>query len=223
MRVVIVGASEVAVNVAQLLIKRHYEVVLIETERAKIETLSEQLDCSFLHGDGSKPHILREAAPEQTDFLFCLTDNDQDNIIASLVGRSMGFSRVVTKIRDSDFESICLELGLEDIIIPSRAIATYLVDMVGGISIPDTSTMIKGEARLFAFIVKKETALRISDLELPSKARVICYYRGGQFMLPDPETALRERDEVVILTHSEHLAALQERYLPKPPEKDTSD
>jgi trk system potassium uptake protein TrkA len=47
------------------------------------------------------PNILREVNPEQTDFLFCLTDSDQANVIASLVGRSLGFKRVVTSIRRS--------------------------------------------------------------------------------------------------------------------------
>ncbi|MEJ2690601.1 MAG: NAD-binding protein, partial [Deltaproteobacteria bacterium] len=44
-----------------------------------------------MQGDGSHPNILREVNPEQTDFLFCLTNNDQDNLIASLGGRSLGF------------------------------------------------------------------------------------------------------------------------------------
>ena len=219
MRVVIVGASEVAIATAPLLIKRNYEVVIIELDREKIDALSEVLDCSFLHGDGSRPNILKEAGPKQTDFLFCLTNNDQNNIIASLVGRSLGFSRVITRIRDYAFEPICLELGLEDIIIPSRTIARYLVDMVAGVGIPDISTVIKGEARLLTFLASQEDAVPIRDLGLPSQARVICYYRQGQFVLPEPDSVLKEHDEVVILTHSDNLSTLQERFKPKPPEK----
>lgn len=219
MRVVIVGASEVGIATANLLVKREYEVVIIEVDRPKIEALSEELDCSFLHGDGSRPNILKEADPARTDFLLCLTNNDQNNIIASLVGRSLGFARVVTRIRDPDFESICLELGLEDIIIPSRTIGRYLVDTVAGVGIPDISTTIKGEARLFTFLVTKEDERPVGELGLPDKARVICYYRQGKFYLPESDTVLQEHDEVVILTHSDNLAALRERLRPKPPEQ----
>jgi trk system potassium uptake protein TrkA len=217
MRVVIVGASEVGIATAILLVKRAYEVVIIEVDRAKIEALSGELDCSFLHGDGSRPNILKEADPARTDFLLCLTNNDQNNIIASLVGRSLGFPRVVTRIRDPDFEPICLELGLEEIIIPSRTIGRYLVDTVAGVGIPDISTTIKGEARLFTFLATKEDERPIGELGLPDRARVICYYRQGKFYLPESDTVLQERDEVVILTHSENLATLQERFRPKPP------
>ena len=219
MRIVIVGASEVAIAAAHLLVKRNYEVVIIEMDRTKIDSLAEELDCSFLNGDGTRPNILKEAGPKQTDFLFCLTNNDQNNIIASLVGRSLGFPRVVTRIRDPDFEAICLELGLEDIIIPSRTIGRYLVDTVAGVGIPDISTTIKGEARLFTFLASPEEERPISDLGLPPTARVICFYRQGKFMMPERDTVLKDHDEVVVLTHSDNLPALQERFKPKTPEK----
>ena len=219
MRVVLIGAGQVAIRAAELFINRNYEVVIIETDRGKIDALSQELDCSFLHGDGSKPNILKEAGPKQSDFLFCLTNNDQNNIIASLVGRSLGYKRVVTRIQDPSFEPICLELGLEDIIIPSRTIARYLVDMVAGVGIPDISTVLKGEARLFSFIVSKEEARPIRELDLPQGARVICYYRQGTFYLPEGDASLVAEDEVVILTYSDNLNALQERFKPKAAEK----
>jgi trk system potassium uptake protein TrkA len=168
MRIVFVGAGELSVNTARLLVERGHEVVIIEADRDRIEELSEELDCSFLRGDGSRPHILREADPKHTDLLFCLTDNDQNNIIASLVGRTLGFSRMVTRIQDPDFETICLELGLEDTIIPARTISRYLADIASGVDILELSTVLKGEARFYYFKVRKEHAGKISDLAFMS-------------------------------------------------------
>jgi trk system potassium uptake protein TrkA len=91
MRTVFIGAGEVSIETAKALVKKGHEVIIIETDKAKIDELSEEMDCSFLQGDGSRPDILREVNPEQTDFLFCLTDSDQANLIASLVGRSLVF------------------------------------------------------------------------------------------------------------------------------------
>ena len=75
------------VNTAISLIDKGHEVVIIEKDKARIDELSEELDCSFLQGDGSQPNILSEVNPGKTDFLFCLTDSDKDNVIARLVGR----------------------------------------------------------------------------------------------------------------------------------------
>jgi trk/ktr system potassium uptake protein len=214
-RVVIVGAGEVSVATARQLVEKGFEVVVVETDRARIDEISEDLDCSFLHGDGSRPDVLREVDPEGTDVLLCLTDSDQVNVIAGLVGRSLGFRRVVTSITDPQFEGICGELGLDDTIVPSRTISRYLVDSVRGGGIVEISTVIKDEARFFSFAATERDAGPVADLDLPEGARVICYYRKEKFALADPETKLHRDDEVVILTHSRNLEALRRRWRPK--------
>jgi len=223
MRTVFIGAGEVSIKTAKALVKKGHEVVIIETDKTKIDELSEEMDCSFLQGDGSRPDILREVNPEQTDFLFCLTDSDQANLIASLVGRSLGFERVVTSIRDGQFEVICQELGLKDTIIPSRTISRYLEDMVGGSKNVQLSKVLKDEARFFTFTAKEDDAVVVKELKLPAAAKVICYYRDGKFSHADEDTTFKIGDEVVILTHSKNIPALQERWQPKQAQEEPAD
>ena len=223
MRTVFVGAGKVSIGTAKALIKKGHEVVIIEIDKAKIDELSEEMDCSFLQGDGSQPKILREVNPAQTEVLYCLTGNDQANVIASLVGRSIGFKRVVTSIGDPQFEDICHELGLKDTIIPFRTISRYLEDMVGGTENVDLSAVIKDEARVFTFAAKEENAVRVKELDLPAEARVVCYYREGRFALAGEETKLQEGDEVLVLTHSRNMLELQERWHSKPVQEESAD
>lgn len=199
---------------ARLLIDRGHEVVIIDKKREKLDALIEEFDCSFLHGDGGSPEILREADPPATDVLFCLTDNDQVNIIASLVGRSLGFRRVITSIEDPEYEGICQELGLHDTIIPVRTISRFLADMLAGIDYVELRTVVKAEARLFSFIAGKDDAREIAKLELPSNAQVAWYYREGRFHLADERTKLQTGDEVVVATHSDNLPVLRQRWRP---------
>jgi trk system potassium uptake protein TrkA len=215
MRIVFVGAGEYTAMTADALIDSGHEVIVVEKDKSRIEELSQQLDCSFLHGDGSKPNLLKEADPERTDILFCLAASDQDNLIASLVGRSLGFSRVVTSIQDPDLEGICQELGLRDTIIPGRTISRYLTDLVRGIDVLELSTAIKADARFFMFTVTGGGPRTVEDLRLPDQARVVCYYRKGDFALPDENTDFREGDEIVLVAHSRHLPELEERWKPK--------
>ncbi len=212
MRAVFIGAGALAVMTVRMLLERGHEVVVIECNKERIDALSEDLDCGFLHGDGSKPALQREADPDATDVLFCLTDNDQSNILASLVGRSVGFARVVTKIDDPEFEHLCMELGLEDVIIPSRTIGQYLADMFEGRDHMELIATVKGEARIFSFIAGKDDESAIQDLDLPEQSRVMYLYRDEQLLLPDSDTRLKEQDEVVIVTHRDALDALRERW-----------
>lgn len=212
MRVAFVGAGEVTIRTAEFLIDKGHEVIIIEADTDKIDRLSEQLDCSFLNGDGSNPSILREVDPEDTDVLVAISNSDQANLIASLVGRSLGFQRVITSIQDPEFENICRELGLEDTIIPSQTISRFLSDLILGLDPMELSTAIKDTARFFIFTAEEEDAGKIEELELPGEARAICYYRQGKFSLVKSDTKIREGDEVVILTDNQNLSALKERW-----------
>jgi len=212
MRIVFVGISDDVSYAAGSLVEKQHEVIIIEADAEKIEQYEDNLDCSFLHGDGSKPDILEEVGPEQTDVLFCSTRDDQTNILASLVGKSLGFSRVVTHSRDQALESICLKLGLEDTIIPSRSIGRSLVDLVLGAQVPELATVLRGESRFFLLMVGADEAGPVRELGLPKRAKAICFYRNSDFELTDADSELQEGDEVVVLTYSDALEALRERF-----------
>jgi trk system potassium uptake protein TrkA len=212
MRFVFVGSGSLAVLTGRMLAGRGHEVVILERDRAQIDALQEELDVGFIHGDGTRPAILREADPEATDLLFCLTHDDQANIIASLVARSLDYPRVVTKIEDPELEHICVELGLANSLVPTHTVGRYLADMAEGQDIIEISDILRGEARIYSFRVREDQTVPLADLDLPSAARAICVYRNGEgFLFAEPDTRLRVDDEVVILARGGALTTLRER------------
>lgn len=212
MRFVFVGTGTLALLTCRLMIKRRHDVVMIERDKDAIERLADELECGFLHGDATRPAILREAEPERTDLLFCLTHDDQANIIISLAAKTLGFRRVVTKIEDPDLEHICTELGLGDSMVPLHTVGRYLADMAEGQNIIELSDIFRGEARVFAFQAGEASAGSVRELELPPDARVICYYRDGDFHLADEDSHIKAGDELVVLTTSKFLKALREKF-----------
>ncbi len=211
MRVVFVGASALTVAAARMVAGRGHEVVVVDSDEGRLKALGDDLDCGRIHGDGTRPLVLKEADPAETDFLFCLTGSDQANIIGSLVGRSLGFRRVVTRIDDPDFEHICVELGLTDTIIPSRTIGRFLMNMVEGRDPLELSAMIKDDAAVFSFVARAEDAGPIAALELPADTRVVCTYRDGRFRPCVDETRIESGDEVLLITRHSLLPELQAR------------
>ncbi len=219
MRIVFLGSNGLSMATAENLMEKGHEVIFIEEDRERVNELSEIMDCGFINGDGTHPEILKEADPEATDVLFCLTDSDQQNIIASLVGRSQGFKRVISRIEDRQFDAICTELGIQDTIVPTRMTAGLLSDMASGHDVLQLSSLFKGDARFYSFKVDENSMGSVSELDLPEKARVICFYRDDEVYLTDSESHLKKGDEVIILTTSEGIALLQEKYN-KPREKE---
>jgi trk system potassium uptake protein TrkA len=214
MRVIIVGAGSLGTRTAALLIRRGHEVVLIESDPQVAQSLGESIDCGVIQGDGTRPAVLSEADPSHADALVALTSNAQTNLIASLVGRSVGFPRVITRIDDEEFEHVTLELGLVDTVIPARTIGRYLADIVEGHDILELSGALKGDARIFLFAAREEDEGTVAELNLPDAARVSHVYRNGELALADPDLRLRKGDEVVLVTHRKHLDELRKRWAP---------
>jgi len=212
MRVVLVGASSLTVATTRRLLKNGHEVVIVESSQDRIDTLSEELDCGFIHGDGSRPATLKEVSPENTDFLFCLSDDDQDNIIAGLVGRQLEFGRVVSKIEDEDFQEVCVQLGLEDTILPDREVGRTLVEMVEGKESAGLTAVVKEGVRFFATVVGEKSLGQVGDLKLPQGAQVVVVTRDERSRIANSEIDLQEGDELLIITHDEHMDELRQRF-----------
>lgn len=213
MKLVFIGASATSVSTARQLTHRGHDVIIIEKDKSRIDSLTDQLDCGFLLGDATRPDILREADAATTQAIFCMTGNDQANILASLVARSLGFPKVITKIEDPEFERVAIQLGLENIIVPARTIGRFLADMVEGQDILELSSIIKGEARVFSFVVNETLQGAIAELDLPQDTRLLCIYRGADFLLPEEDMKVKKDDEVVLITHSKQIPVLRERFI----------
>lgn len=212
MRIVIIGASPIAIRTAKLFTKDGHDVIVIEMNKELIEMFSEEIDCNFIHGDGTRPEVLRETDPKASDILFCLTNHDQINIISGLLGKSEGFKRVIVSITDDIWEKICCQLGLEQTILPGRIISQYLKDMGRGINVFELNEFIKGEISLFSFKVSKNEAGELQKLQLPQDAKAVWYYRKDKFFFVDEGTKIEEGDEIVIATHQKNREELNKRW-----------
>ena len=214
MKIVFSGAGPVTLITARTLTKKGHDVIIIEIDKERIDRYSEDLDCSFIHGDAAKPIILNQVNPKDCDYLFCLTDSDQANIITALLGRSMGIKRVVPSIENAELKHLCDELELEDTIIPVRTMSHQLDHMIQGLENVELSTFLKNDARLFSFIIDENETHGSDDLDLPDDTQVIFYYRKDQFHFFKQDDAFQKDDEIVLLTHSRNLPELQKQWAP---------
>jgi len=154
--------------------------------------------------------------PRAAVMLLSLTNEDLVNILAAATGQTLGFPRVVARIENAEYRDVCTQLNVGTTIVPNETISRYLADMVEGQDILELSTIVKGPARFFSFIASDEEAgTRIDQLDLPDKARVICIYRGDDFLLPDDDDRLKKDDDVVILTDRSNIETLRERWQPR--------
>lgn len=216
MRLVFGGASHLAVRtIERLNAQARHDIVVIEKDKAQIDSLSDDLDAAFIQGDTTLPSILREANPKASDFFFAVTSRDESNIIAGLAAKSLGFSRVVVLIQEESYEPICQELGLDEILIPLRSMRLGILNMIDGADEHRLSDYVRGDLRLFSFRIPKDSEIEtVKQLALPKDTRPIIIYGGDDDLPQDvsPDAKVRPGDEVVLLTRRGLVKELQQKF-----------
>lgn len=127
MRIIVVGASRFGLATLRQLTEKGHEAVLVDRNRDRLDTISDQVECGLIHGDGTLPSILREAMGDGADVLMMLTNQEEANILGAAVGRSVGFERVVVEIIRTELLPICDELGLDEVVTPHETVARSVV------------------------------------------------------------------------------------------------
>ncbi len=220
MHVSILGASNFGVTTLKQLIANGHEAVLIDKNRERLEELSEDLDCGFIHGDGTLPSILRDAFGDGSDAFVALTNEDEVNILASLVAMSIGYERVIPQIVRSELLSITEELGLTETITPHESVAQSIVSALEHHSQIETASVLHNELRLLTLTLPETMAeTTFEEFGLPSDVRAVAHIRDGSEALIDPTTRLEPGDRVMLVFETEKEDLLRQIINPEKPVK----
>ncbi|WP_191090202.1 potassium channel family protein [Histidinibacterium aquaticum] len=199
MRIVIVGASRFGVATAEQLTGTGHEVVLVDTDGDRLKELSETLDCGFIEGDGSLPTVQRDAFADHADALVLLTNEDDVNILAALVGKSVGFERVVPQIVRRELMSVCEELGLADLITPHATVARSIVRALEDHDDPSLDLRVHKDFDVLGYhVCARHVDQTVGELDLPSNTRIIAVTRGEDDLLVTEETKLKKGDRLIV-------------------------
>jgi|SRR6056297_2214673 len=223
MRIVIVGASRFGATTAEQMTEAGHEVVLVDSDGDKLAALSEEIDVGLLEGDGSLPSVLREAYGDGADALVLLTNADDVNILAALVGKSVGFPKVVPQIVREQLLAVCEELGLENLITPHATVARSIVRTLE--SHNDAALDLrahKGFDVLGYRVGRDQDGKTLADCDLPDAARVIALTREGEDHLASDDLRLARGDVLIVAVRPDAQDDM-DRLFPGPGEADGDD
>ena len=213
MHITILGASRFGVATAKQMIADGHEVVLIDEDRARLDELSEELDCGMIHGDGTLPSVLRDAFGDGSDAFVALTNEDDVNILASIVAKSVGYERVIPQIVRPELLTIAEELSLDETITPHESIARSIASALEQHTRFETDLSLRNELRILSLHVPDTMEpVTIGDLKLPGSSRVIARIREGSETLADSDTELRPGDAIMIVVDHDDQETVQKLF-----------
>src|SRR5690554_7003430 len=132
-RIMIIGGGNIGYKLAKA-IEHDYMVKIIEFNEERAQYLSENLERTVvLHGSGADKELLEEENIETTDMYCALTNDDEMNIMSSLLAKRLGARKVMSLINKSAYVEL-VNGGMIDIAIspPQVTIGSLLTHIRRG-------------------------------------------------------------------------------------------
>jgi trk system potassium uptake protein len=208
-RIMIAGGGNIGYRLASSLENR-YELKLIEHSRTRAEFLSGSLHKTLvLAGDTTDEMLLEAENVDDMDLYLALTNDDENNIMSSLMAKRMGARRVVALINRRAYVDL-VQAGTIDIAIsPAQVSIGSLLAHVRRGDVVAVHSLRRGAAEALELVVhgdrktSKVVGRRVDEIKLPEGAMIGAIVRHSEkpIRVEVTDLAVRETHEHVIMPH----------------------
>jgi trk system potassium uptake protein len=212
-RVIIVGAGETGSALASALEHEKMSVKIIEKDAQKCAALAEKLDKAIvIHGDGTDKDLLQEENVNGVDFMVAITNDEENNILISLLAKALGAKKTITRINKLSYISLVSAIGIDTVVSSRlsavRAILRYIrrgrIISVAPLK-GEHAEAIEAEALETYDIVN----VPLAKVKFPKGALVGAIIRGEEIIIPRGDSIIKPGDRLIILTLQEALPKLE--------------
>lgn len=211
MHVVIIGAGEVGWYLAERLRGEGLDVVVVEQDPARAAAISGGLDVQVINGSGSNPQVLVEAGIGRTDLMAAVTQNDEVNLIASLLAKQHGVKTTVVRVeneamRGKKAEPLLAAVGADVVVDPDAETADEILELVHTTGADEVYPMADGELVVIGAFVSETAPLANRSLAEIGESMgeewdflFGAITRGGDTVIPRGDQMLLPGDHVRVL------------------------
>ncbi|MEM7618878.1 MAG: Trk system potassium transporter TrkA [Pseudomonadota bacterium] len=217
-RVIIAGGGNIGVSVAQQIEKNHphVRVKILETNRSKAENIVEELRRTVvLNGSALDEEILREADVANADLMVALTNDDQANILSSVLAKRLGCDRNLCLINNPGYMTISRSLGIDTHVNPRSITVSQILQHVRRGRIRSVHSVHNGAGEIIeaeALETSPMVGQALKDLDLPDGVRVGAILRKNKVLVPTSSTHIHANDRVVIFATAEYVQHVEQKF-----------
>lgn len=216
-RVIIVGGGNIGLFVAKGLEKLgSMKIRLIERNQKRAEFIAEELERTIvLLGDGLDRAILREAGVSEAETVVAVTDNDQVNILTSVVAKREGARRSMALINDHDYGPVSEAVGIDRFIDPRATTISTILQHIRRGRIKGVYSLSDGAAELVDAVALETSPLvnhPLRDAPLPEGVMIGAVCRDGEVIMPTGDTIINAGDRIVLMTMRENVKDVEQMF-----------
>ena len=214
-KVVIIGGGNIGYSLSKEIEQSDYKIAtnIIEYNKKRSEFLATNLKLTNVtNGDGLDNSILEEVDIAEADYFIAVTDDDEVNILSSLLAKRAGAEHCITLINNSSYSSLLNNIGIDITIDPKLITISKILEKVRGGLIRNDYTIAEGFGEVIEAEILPDSLFNnqnINQVDLPKSIRVGAILRKDNIIIPNSETIFKENDDVVFFVETKSINALE--------------
>lgn len=217
-RIVIVGGGNIGYFLAKQLEEsgKASNIKILELNTNRANWLAERLkQVVVINGDALDREILAEANIAETDTLVSVADDDEVNILSSLLAKQQGCDRAITLMNNPIYGSLVGSIGIDVALDPRETTVSSILRHIRRGRIRDLYSLFEGQAEIIEAEVLDGSGVAgktIGQLRLHGDVKFGMVVRDGETILPQADTLLQGGDSVVILALKDAVKKIEQLF-----------
>ena len=215
-KILIVGGGNIGFNLAKKLEidSEGVRVKIIEKDKERAEFIANELNNTIvINGNGLDEDVLKEANIDEVETVLALTDDDEDNIMVSVLAeKNSSNKRTIALVNKQNYSLLQSSLKIDDLVDPRVTTISTILKHVHKGTIETVYTLLDGQYEFIEAEVLETSELltkSIKDSNLPEEIRIGAVVRKENVITPKSDFKFEKKDLVVFLSKREHMPKVE--------------
>jgi trk system potassium uptake protein TrkA len=203
-RIIIAGGGNIGERLA-LAIENRYQVKVIERNMDRCVHLSQRLDRAIiLNGHASDSDLLQSENIDSTDIFCALTNDDEANIMSSMLAKQLGATKVITLITNPAYVDLVQGGEIDIAISPQQITIGSLLTHVRRGDMATVHSLRRGVAEAIEIVAhgdnrtSKVVGRTLGEVELPEGVTIGAIVRGDDVIIAHTHVVIESNDHVIL-------------------------
>ncbi len=212
----IIGGGNIGFNLAKNLENTMdaARIKIVEKNKERAEHIANNLNNSLvINGNGLDEDVLKEANIEDAETVLALTNDDEDNLMVSvLVEKFSKDKRTMALINKPNYSLLQNSLKIDDLIDPRMNTVSSILKHVHKGTIETAYTILNGEFEVIEAEIIDSSELINKELKnsnLPDDIRIGAILRKDDIIIPTSKFIFEKKDIVVFLAKRDQLPLVE--------------
>lgn len=213
-KIALIGAGSVGYELLKEIEKTSMKIKIIEDDYERCEFLSLNIkNALVLNGSGTSLELLEHEEIGKSDVVIAITNNDEKNLLCSLLTKQLGSKKVVTRVSQGTTANLFEHVGVDVAISQREACVNEIKNRIIESQTGVIATVERGLGEILEIELKSDfKSIALHEIKLPCPAVIAIIRRGSKVIIPKGQTVIEPCDILLIFTKAEDVLKVKEYF-----------